>query len=1370
MFGAVSDKLKEVLDGLIEGFMTDFKEGFEQGLYTLKQLVFGQRDGLVWSTFEADNLTLGLNPIYYSMMMIAGFVLILGIVITGMRITSSSLIPQRRNEFFESSKDLILVALLLFNLPLIYDLLFAVNGSLINFFSGAMDSNLDNILDSEADRETGVVAWVFIQLILLGLALWANFYYMMRKLTLIILMGLGPVMVVMWMFPQYKVLTGAWFRELVGSIFIQSIHALVFWLMAVISASSNGFIETVILYVIFIPVSEAIRNLLKLGGDMQGGLSKAGAMMGMASIAGMYGATRGALKGQSVMGSLNEAYRGAKGAAKGAGDGAAAANKDIANTLGAGAGSDTGTSTRAEKMLKAGDFLSRGGKATLGMAGAVAGAGLGPIGAMAGASIGSEVGGVVGSVAGRTGAAGVLGIADRIQKGAGNAKNKLNESLNAQSPDLGNEISDTVAKSNTATWAAAHKDQVMSNLKDKFPDATPQQLENKFADIQNRKFADYKKKASTEWNSASAASEGMGQSGEMVDNYAKGMANQWGDSNKEKFNEEYQRSQPQRPGESNQSFLSRRGQAFNDKKAAMEDTFRNAGMEIVQANKAIGSEAGQKEFATQMQNTLKQMPNVKNADAIVAAGAAALLTGKHKPVDSVMNDSADAMTKAWSAGNKESFIEEYKQANPQGNNETSEMYNSRAGRAFTQKQAEMRKSFQDQAKEFGKGNADNLSVTSEAGQKDFATQMQSNLKQMPNVKNADAIVAAGTAAILKGKSKPIAQALNDSANAMTNAWTAENKESFIEGYKQANPQGKNESTEMFNNRAGRAFTQKQAEMRNGFQTQTREFAQGQANNSLVHSDGFKNSMKTKLVSEYGLGDKEAEEITTVGQKAAAHVTGQNMLAPNGVPNGKRIVQQLAHTRTQNAENAYVNSLVGIPKKERAEAIQNWRANEAPKIHSQAVQELTGAGVVERVNAIPSLIHKSPSALTQAAIGSTAFVTGATGLRHVPQVYQAVSRSVGVGVEGFKNSRLENNNQLVALKDGFVSGGQTIGQTITEARGGGVESYRKDQGNAAFVGGMLLGQRGHEIGANLATKTSLFRGAASQEIHTASEAIQMARTITDDQGNVRVAPGAIRQVIKPNESYVEVQTKSGDIQRVSRMSAGHSGLKSGDIVYQDLDVQDDMIVPVRGKNGSTGTYRVDSGGAKVPSDIQVNQNPNTLFNRPVGKAQQQFGQQQAPVLPAYNQRVDGGQFYVEDLKAQGLENPQLIVEKGRQFVTAQKGGQTYRVSPIHSGDTRLDTNETVTIPVQVMNNTIQPTNVGDLENTVFSRQSKVRNPSSRATIYEEVVDGGDFEYSSSGRPQQLMTDLLPSKHQERVHSSLERRKALDEGRRKQGLLG
>ncbi|AUD12314.1 hypothetical protein CW734_00085 (plasmid) [Planococcus sp. MB-3u-03] len=57
--------------------------------------------------------------------------------------------------------------------------------------------------------------------------------------------------------------------------------------------------------------------MLSVGGDVQGGLAKTGAMFGMAGLAGMAGSIKGALQDKSVMGAIQEAYKGGSGAMKG---------------------------------------------------------------------------------------------------------------------------------------------------------------------------------------------------------------------------------------------------------------------------------------------------------------------------------------------------------------------------------------------------------------------------------------------------------------------------------------------------------------------------------------------------------------------------------------------------------------------------------------------------------------------------------------------------------------------------------------------------------------------------------------------------------------------------------------------------------------------------------------------------------------------------------------------------------------------------------------------------------------------------------------------------------------------------------------------
>ncbi|MER2009272.1 MAG: hypothetical protein ABS939_17625, partial [Psychrobacillus sp.] len=152
------------------------------------------------------------------------------------------------------------------------------------------------------------------------------------------------------------------------------------------------------------------------------------------------------------------------------------------------------------------------------------------------------------------------------------------------------------------------------------------------------------------------------------------------------------------------------------------------------------------------------------------------------------------------------------------------------------------------------------------------------------------------------------------------------------------------------------------------------------------------------------------------------------------------------------------------------------------------------------------------------------------------------------------------------------------------------------------------------------------------------------------------------------------------------------------------------------------------------------------------------QKAAPVqqeqLPIYNQKVDSGNFKVEELAANGLENPRVVVEKNRQFVVAQKGGVDYRVSQIFSGDTRMESTEKVEIPVQAKGSQLRPIN--PVPNSEYGVHSSNQTPYySSKSVEGLMVDVGD---------------MMESKHMDHANRTTEKRRAIDQVRRKQGLLG
>lgn len=577
IFSGISSKIADIVGGLIHAIFKSIIAPFAD-VYTLEELIFGtfevEGDTVFWGTFSSTELSIGFLPLYNVMVGVAGLFLVVFIIFAGMRIASSSLSPARRNETLEFSKELLLVGIGLFNLPEFYSLLFTINMGFVGMFNGftadgifSIDLELED--GSSLSKDTGFIGKILIELILFGLGIWANFYYLMRKVTLLILMSLGPLMLVFWMMPQLKGITGAWLKELIGTIFVQAIHCFVFWTVAVVSLSNDSLVGTIIVYVLFIPISEQIKNLFGMSASMNGTLSKTGAMFGMSALAGVAGAVKGAYSDKSVMGALKGMKDGVKDrGSKGDGTGEdGVLDKGTSNSKEAAfANSKTG------KMLKAGDVMSRMGKAVFGAAGAVAGSGLGPIGALTFAEAGSKIGEATGGLTGRVGAAAAILTSDRLKKGK-QSIDQLKKARGGNEESMVNAIADQEASS----WAENNRDSVMSKLRENFPSATQADLDKKFSDIVANKKEGFKTDARSNWQSAKGVAAGAGNGRALVDASAAAMTEQWSKDNVGKFNEEYDKANPKLPGESDASYITRRANAFKERQAQMRDNFLKDG-------------------------------------------------------------------------------------------------------------------------------------------------------------------------------------------------------------------------------------------------------------------------------------------------------------------------------------------------------------------------------------------------------------------------------------------------------------------------------------------------------------------------------------------------------------------------------------------------------------------------------------------------------------------------------------------------------------------------------------------------------------------------------------------------------------------------
>jgi hypothetical protein len=536
MNGVLSDIFQSLIGNVYSWIIKPFAD-----LRTLNSLFYG-KDGdteLAYGIFTNKEITDIYMPGMNAFVAIAVTAILVGIVLSGMKIASTGINPSNRTYVIEFFKDLLIVGLVLFNLSTLYQVIFGLNYSIINVFHTEKQLMA---LPPSLDITKGVIGILLINLVLLGLWIWANFYYMMRKLTLLLLMIMGPLMIALYLIPQTKAITGAWLKELIGTVMVQSVHAALYWIIALMSTNTDNGVEAIILYVIFIPVSESLRSLIGLGGQMNDRFTKSAAMFGGAALAGLYGSVRGAMNGKSVAESLRNAAGQASKALGGSG-GDGKDDKEGSKQLLNNAGTDTGSTTRAERMLKAGEIFSKGGKAVFGAAGAVAGVPMGPMGSIAMSTMGFNTGGVVGGLAGRSGQALVEGGARRVWEGTKAGINKFKGVKNAEA-HADEKMAQSLADNETTKWAETNEKSVRDDLKSGFPDADIDHLWN---NTKKDKHDEFLKEARNTVGQLRKANGQHAKASDLVDSTVNRLTNDWTKNNKEQFMQDYETKNPLPP-------------------------------------------------------------------------------------------------------------------------------------------------------------------------------------------------------------------------------------------------------------------------------------------------------------------------------------------------------------------------------------------------------------------------------------------------------------------------------------------------------------------------------------------------------------------------------------------------------------------------------------------------------------------------------------------------------------------------------------------------------------------------------------------------------------------------------------------------------
>ncbi|WP_026801300.1 hypothetical protein [Pontibacillus halophilus] len=516
--------LFEILVDILVDFFKPFFEKIGEALFGFRSLIFGDKEDLVYSTFAESDLENVIGPGMNMFTVISTIFVLFGILYTGFQISKAGINPGNRTSLIQSITDWVLVAFVIVNLGTLLDIVFTTNTAFVDFFGKAVEDVEDS--DTNLVPEDDILWWLLIKLVEIGLSLWATVYYGMRSLSLMILTITLPAIIAFWLFPQTKSIVTTWIKEIIGTTFVQSVHAVLFFIITASSMTDSGSnleFQQLIMMIIFIPTGESIKGLLGMGGSLHGTMSKTGAMFGMSALSGAYGSIKGAMDGKGVYESLKSAGSKAKNQAKDA-------NSMNANSSGEGDIADT----RANRMLSAGEIFSKGGKAVAGAAGSVAGSALGPAGSIAGATAGSAVGGAVGGATGRVAYSVGSTLSRSAKDGIEGAKKEMNDGL----------LADEIADNQVSQWAADENGgmEKFNELKER--GFTGDKLESAWNAEKRNKRKEFKKQALSDLESFNSSTD-YADGNSLVQNVANEQTDSWANRNESQFKSDLKNNHPQ---------------------------------------------------------------------------------------------------------------------------------------------------------------------------------------------------------------------------------------------------------------------------------------------------------------------------------------------------------------------------------------------------------------------------------------------------------------------------------------------------------------------------------------------------------------------------------------------------------------------------------------------------------------------------------------------------------------------------------------------------------------------------------------------------------------------------------------------------------
>ncbi|PEE65909.1 hypothetical protein COM90_21465 [Bacillus thuringiensis] len=1280
------EKIIDWVGGLIIHMVKAFLSPIYGFMDTIPVLVFSEDNSNLDFLFSKNTITNVLDTGMPVMFKFVAFCVLVSVVITAAKYSATAINPNNRTALIEYAKDLMIISICLWHLDFFYNFIFDLNAWITLEFKEAINgvnkgnfnpnqqipllkSGLsDNKTITELSmkgHENDYMFIIFGLFIEAGLMIWANFYYLMRAVTLYVLMLLGPVMVGMWLFPQKKQQTLYWIREFMGAVLIQAIHAITLWLVITLIGDAKNPIIKLVLLAMFIPVGEIVKSFIGLSTNASAGIHRAGTMMGMGALASVAGLVKG----------VRDDYRSAKDKGKEKKDGEKDNKEDAdnpKNTLGANLGTDVGTTSRAARMLKAGQIGSSIGKAATGLAGMATGAGLGPGAMVAGSQVGSALGSAPGAVAGRSVAAVGEG-AVALGKHIGSSVKKVADTysnLNGESyPELTDEdIAQDLATKDFENWKADNPDSaVASRLKQAFPGASDAEIAKKVAKTNNDQISRFSNQRKQDLQNMKKTATPYGNARDLVNAATNAFQKGYEADHKDTFMNQLPENMSAEEKEKHwNDHLNTKVQGFRNH---AEQAATKAGAMPVDAKDKQGNNLFDKSYVNK-DAFASRLALGKVGKAVEDVKGETLESGHQNmgQVGSLVGASTATFKKAYSADHKAGFMKQFPADMPQQEKEA----------AWNKHLDQKVQGFQNYAQKAAEsaGIVEQKDGTNYANKEAFASHLSQQLQKDPDLNAMGISSAAGIQQAVNGvkthgltngtgsqQAKQVSNVGNlvqASTESFKQGYAAENKASFMKNLSPTMyPKQKLEAWQSHLNEKGNEFkaVAQQAAVQAGAMTVQEKDTSGKSlhNQSYINKDAFASQLTKGLQSHASLG--------TVSQQVGSGITSAIQgVRSHGVATGGAINKAVyAATQTQ-ASIARAGDL--------------------------------SVGEIERSYADAST---SVANIAQSA-GKMSIPTSAVG-RMTQQ-----STKLGMSVmEGAKHLMLADridtvsNAYFSAASAVQQSGGNAVQRVIsgtnaavnTSLGGNAAERHYNVTKGLSYAAGVIGGAGAYQATARMVSKHNPYNSAVRTEAKEIQEIQQMVPTTTDHTGAQSVVKGAVRLVTTNNKSWIEAKDASGMTQVVSRYGSGDSGIRSGQVVYQDLNISDGQLTQYRNGTKASPAYIQDSSGGKININRSINVNPNQLVGN-----QNQRPLQQKPVFNepplTVNHKVDNGHFYMSDLDQGGYKNVQMVVERDRSYMVATTtDGTVSRISPFGKGDTRLQANQRIERACEVKDSSIKP---------------------------------------------------------------------------------